>query len=55
MDELEDIYSKLSVDLYHSMKVAMESNFVKVKEYEIPEDWLCKRYPFLFDSPLAII
>jgi len=55
MEELENIYSKLSVELYNSMSEGMQNNYKKVKEYEIPEDWLFKRYPFLFDSPLAII
>ena len=55
MEELENIYSKLSVELYNSMSEGIQNNYKKVKEYEIPEDWLFKRYPFLFDSPLAII
>jgi hypothetical protein len=50
MEELEEIYNKLTPEFYDSFKTGMENNFNKVKDYEIPEDWLYKHYPFLFSN-----
>jgi hypothetical protein len=50
MEELEEIYNKLTPEFYNSFKTGMENNFNKVKDYEIPEDWLYKHYPFLFSN-----
>jgi hypothetical protein len=47
-DELEDIFSKLSPDLYHSLSGPIEENFKKLQKYKIPEDWIYQHYPFLF-------
>jgi hypothetical protein len=52
MEELESIYNSLTPELYSNYKTGMENNFSKVKQYEIPEDWLYNRYPFLFDEQL---
>jgi len=49
MEDLEEIYSKLTPELYYSMREGMTNNLLKVKEYEIPEDWLFDKYPFLFN------
>jgi len=47
-DELEDIFKKLSPDLYHSLSEPMEENFKNLQKYKIPEDWIYQHYPFLF-------
>ena len=51
MDELEDIVNNLTIDQYKNMIKAAEENWQIVidNEYEMPEDWLFKQYPFLFD------
>jgi len=49
-DELEEIYNNLTPELYQSMQKGMENNFSKVDNYRIPEDWIYKTYPFLFDN-----
>jgi len=50
IEELENIFKTLTPDLYHSMSSAIENNFNKVNTYRVPEDWIYKHYPFLFDS-----
>jgi hypothetical protein len=48
MNELEDIYKQLTPEYYNTFLSGLENNFLKSKEYEIPEDWLYNKYPFLF-------
>ncbi len=50
MDELENIFNVLTPDLYFSMKEAMLDNLTRLEKYRIPEDWMFKHYPFLFDT-----
>jgi len=51
MEELEKIVNELSVDQYQEMIEYGETNLQTVfdNEYEMPEDWLYKKYPFLFN------
>lgn len=49
IDNLQDILSSLTPKLYESMLPAIEDNFERVEKYRIPEDWIYKQYPFLFD------
>lgn len=51
INDLTEIVNNLSVEKYNDMLKSVENNFALIKEqdYEIPEDWLYKRYPFLFD------
>ena len=49
--ELDSIIKDLKEngdDIYNSKIEAIESNFNKVEEYRIPEDWMYLNYPFLF-------
>ena len=49
VNELENIFANMSEDQYNSMLPAIEDNFNRVEEYRIPEDWMFKKYPFLFE------
>ena len=51
MEQLEKIVNNLSVDLYNEMLPHALDNIkiVHDKEYEMPEDWMYKTYPFLFE------
>lgn len=51
MEELEDIVNNLTVEKYKELTPYIENNFelIKKEKYEIPEDWLFEKYPFLFD------
>ena len=43
------IFDNMSEDQYNTMLPAIEDNFGRVEEYRIPEDWMFKKYPFLFE------
>jgi hypothetical protein len=51
IDDLEKIVNSLSVELYNSYSKSIENNFNLIceKDFEIPEDWIYKKYPFLID------
>ena len=49
VSQLEEIFANMSEDQYTSMLPAIEDNFNRVEEYRIPEDWMFKTYPFLFE------
>jgi hypothetical protein len=36
-------------ELYSLKKDAIEENFIRAEDYRIPEDWIFKNYPFLFN------
>jgi hypothetical protein len=38
--ELRDIMDKLSIELYDSMRPAIEDNLSRIGEYSITDDWL---------------
>jgi len=51
LDELEVIINNIKENgdqIYNEKKEAIESNFLTVEEYRIPEDWIYLNYPFLF-------
>jgi len=51
-EELDKILNELQENgekIYDSKKDSIEYNFKKVEEYRIPEDWMFKKYPFLFE------
>jgi len=51
-EELKDIILELEKNgeaVYNSKKDAIEENFLKVEQYRIPEDWIYKTYPFMFN------
>ena len=49
IEELDDIIDKIDIDFYAYRLDAVEENFNKVEEFRVPEDWIYKEYPFLFD------
>jgi hypothetical protein len=51
VNDLTEIVNSLTVEKYNSMVEHINNNFTKIKNdnYEIPEDWLYKHYPFLFN------
>jgi hypothetical protein len=49
IEELDDIMKKIDIDFYAYRLAAVEENFNKVEEFRVPEDWIYKEYPFLFD------
>lgn len=51
IDDLEKIVNNLSADYYKTFAKAMENNFNLIceKDFEIPEDWIYKHYPFLIN------
>lgn len=50
VDELEDIFNRLTPDLYDSLRSPMDDNFSRIQKYRVPEDWMYEHYPFLFRS-----
>lgn len=51
-DELRNIIKEIETngeELYNSKLKAIEENFLQVEKYRIPEDWIYKTYPFLFN------
>ena len=51
-EELDKILNELQENgekIFDSKKDSIEYNFKKVEEYRIPEDWMFKKYPFLFE------
>lgn len=48
LDELKDIISNLSPELYDSKKEYVENNFFKMKEYLIAEDYMWEKYLYEF-------
>lgn len=50
VEELEEIFARITPELYNTMKADMEDNFSRVNRYRIPEDWIFEHYRFLFDS-----
>jgi hypothetical protein len=54
IQELEEIFASLTPELYNSLAEYREENFNKLNDYKIPEDWLYKHYPFLFDTKFNI-
>ena len=54
IEELDDIMEKIQGDdngayFYNERLSAIEENFNKVEEFRVPEDWIYKEYPFLFE------
>ena len=52
LEELDVIIEDIKINgdsIYKSKIVAIEENFKLVDEYRIPEDWVFKNYPFLFN------
>ena len=49
IEELDEIIEKIDIDFYAHRLSAVEENFNKVEEFRVPEDWIYKEYPFLFD------
>jgi hypothetical protein len=51
IEDLEDIIKNLTIEKYNELIPYMENNYelIKKEKYEIPEDWLFEKYPFLFD------
>lgn len=52
VDELEKIINDISLNgdkIYEDSIKAIEDNFKTVEQYRIPEDWIFKNYPFLFE------
>lgn len=53
IEELDDIMQKISGEdngsYYNDRLSAIEENFNKVEEFRVPEDWIYKEYPFLFE------
>ena len=52
--ELTNILDNLTADLYYSMMKSLEENYNRIidQDLAIPENWIFKHYPFLFDSNL---
>lgn len=50
IEELEEIFKTLTPEKYLSMQQSVENNFKLVEKYKIPEDFIFKSYPFLFNS-----
>lgn len=48
IDELHNIFKNISTTLYFNKIDAVENNFKTAQDFKIPEDWLYKKYPFLF-------
>ena len=53
-EELEDIFNTLTPELYNTKLSAIEDNLKRVEQFKIPEDWLYRHYPFLFDTNIFI-
>jgi hypothetical protein len=51
IDDLEKIINNLSVERYNTHIKSIENNFNRIceKDFEIPEDWIFKKYPFLIN------
>jgi len=52
VNELQAIIKDIEINgeqIYNSKKQAIEENFNLVENYRIPEDWVFKAYPFLFN------
>ena len=49
IEELDEIMEKIDIDFYNERLPAIEENFNKVEEFRVPEDWIYKEYPFLFE------
>lgn len=52
INKLEEILKELhhdGVNLYNSKLKAIDKNFELVEQFRIPEDWMFKNYPFLFN------
>lgn len=48
LSELENIFKNLTPEKYFSMIEYVDKNFELSKNYRIPEDFIFKKYPFLF-------
>lgn len=48
VDELKDILDNLTEERYKSMLSAVESNYKRYVDYIIPEDYIYRKYQFLF-------
>lgn len=51
IEDLENIFKTLTPEKYFSMIESVENNFKLVEKYKIPEDFIYKSYPFLFNPP----
>ncbi len=54
IEEFDDTIEKIQGDdngayFYNERLSAIEENFNKVEEFRVPEDWIYKEYPFLFE------
>jgi hypothetical protein len=50
LEELEEIFKTLTPEKYLSMQQSIDNNYKLVEKYKIPEDFIYKSYPFLFNS-----
>jgi hypothetical protein len=48
IDELGDILSQLSPELYYNLTYHINNNFSKHFQYRVPENWMFEQYPHLF-------
>lgn len=52
IEDLERIINDISINgdrIYNERSKAISDNFNTVEQYRIPEDWIYKTYPFLFE------